>query len=497
MCFEEEVQKVLEPMWRRSSREVEHLRGGNESFKDESERLDSEKMRLEGELRKCRTGGDERAVAEDVCDVIVVKVGRGGGETGLKEITDELRRKNDELEGDKRKLESLLQDWGKKYKELDQRVLQLERDASMRKNEEQCVLGSREGESAVPGETDGLIDVDACGNGSTWHGDDSTGGGTVSFVHDARKKLDFGTGACLSPLAGSSRKSPVKEHGVLQGDVRTPLKEVEVITIDDDIGEPGNLRVDFLSYYKPTVDKDLGGSNQERRKKELKRKRGLRLNLIEGENSYIHGNGAGMSSTEADGRKMGQNVSIESCPSSPVSGGLGISFTRSIRDVTIVKQHGQKNTEAKVSKNRSSKKSAFNYIAHENQAGLSTAKPDDGSYLHGRGWKDAEELRSDLERDDELCMKAVCALYRRQNLARKAMDNRICQGFSGLRVLRGNFLGEFLTDRDPQYKLKRSVKDLQDHCPRGLSDCRNIALEHSNQLFTTYQKKEDPYFPME
>lgn len=204
-------------MWRRSSREVEHLRSGDESFKDESERLDSEKMCLEGELSKCRTGRDERALAEYACDVLAVKVGRGGGETGLKEIPDELRRKNDELESEKRKLESLLRDWGEKYKELDQRVLQLERDVSMRKNEEQCVLGSRAGESAVPGETDGLTDVDACGNGSTWHGDDSMGGGTVSFVHDARKKLDFGRVACLSPLAGSSRKSPVKEDGVLPG----------------------------------------------------------------------------------------------------------------------------------------------------------------------------------------------------------------------------------------------------------------------------------------
>lgn len=77
-------------------------------------------------------GVAERPVtAEDVYDVIMERVRRGGRETSLKEILDELRRRIDELEGENRELESWPWVWGKKYKDLDQRILQLERDASM------------------------------------------------------------------------------------------------------------------------------------------------------------------------------------------------------------------------------------------------------------------------------------------------------------------------------------------------------------------------------
>ncbi|KAI3412603.1 uncharacterized protein J3R85_017133 [Psidium guajava] len=79
------------------------------------------------------------------------------------------------------------------------------------------------------------------------------------------------------------------------GDERTPLKEAKLINIDDDKVGSGNLSENYLSYHKPTVVKDLGGSNQEREKKKTsERKRDLRLNLNEDENNYIHGNGVGI-----------------------------------------------------------------------------------------------------------------------------------------------------------------------------------------------------------
>ncbi|KAI6678485.1 hypothetical protein NL676_039281 [Syzygium grande] len=76
-------------------------------------------------------GVAERPVtAKDVYDVIMERVSRGW-ETSLKEILDELRRRIDELEGENRELESWPWVWGKKYKDLDRRILHLERDASM------------------------------------------------------------------------------------------------------------------------------------------------------------------------------------------------------------------------------------------------------------------------------------------------------------------------------------------------------------------------------
>ncbi|XP_048131637.1 spindle pole body component 110-like [Rhodamnia argentea] len=131
-------------------------------------------------------------------------------------------------------------------------------------------------------------------------------------------------------------------------------------------------------------------------------------------------------------------------------------------------------------------------IAHEKDVGSGTTKLGDGSCLHGGAWKNAKELYSDLGRDYELCMKAICALYKRKKLAWKAMG-RSSKGFSGLRLLRGNHLAEFLTDGDPQCRLKKSVEDLQDHCPGVLQDCQDIATEHCHQLFEMYQQKEDPF----
>ncbi|KAI6707105.1 hypothetical protein NL676_010067 [Syzygium grande] len=249
--------------------EAERLRSENEAFKNERERLISGKTRRERELRKCRAIRDECAVAgrpgiaEDVYDVDVKRVGRGvggGGGTSLKEMFNELTRKEEELVGEKRELESGLRLWEKKYKEYE-RVLQLGRDVSMPKNGEQCILGSRERESAaVLGENGGLISVGACGDrGSAWHGEDSKDGGTVSIACDARKKLDFGRGAWSSPLAGSSGKSPVKEDGVSQGDWSFPF--VEVSDNDDDCGGP-------------LGDEHRGRRNDEKGHKELERKRG-------------------------------------------------------------------------------------------------------------------------------------------------------------------------------------------------------------------------------
>ncbi|KAF8027725.1 hypothetical protein BT93_E0595 [Corymbia citriodora subsp. variegata] len=363
-----------------------------------------------------------------------------------------------------------------------------------------------EGEKGVPCEANSFsIENEDGGDGvGARKGNDSGVGGGASSPRKLRTMLYLGEGTCASATAsaGSSDKSLVKESLLSLGDGRTKLKEVEVCNMDDDIAGLGHLSANCLSYQKPTDGKHLQGSNQERKKREVKRKRGSRLNLIEGENDCNNANGTGVSQARADGRKMNQNVSIVVCSSSPVSCGLHKSFNQSVQDVTVVKQHEPKNIKGKDSKNSSGKLAVVNSIAHENEVGSGAAKPGNGSSLCGGAWKNVDELLSDLEKHDELCMRAICALYRRQILAaRKAMENGVCQGvcrgFSGLRVLRGISLGEFLTDRDPQFKLKRSVKELQDHGPRSLSDCRNIAIEHSNQLFAMYQQKEDPYFPTE
>lgn len=428
----EEVQKFLDAIQGSFDHELEHLRSENQSLRNEFERVYLENIRLEEELLKCRESSDEcvaaaarPGIAEDVYEVLMEKVGRGGRETSLKGVFHELRRKNDELENEKRESEIQVHVWATKYKELDERLSQLERDTS-------TLLGSREGESQVLPQPD---------RGSTQRGNDSNGVGSVSFTHNARKKQDFGTGACLSPLLSPSWKSSVKEDRVLQGDRSSPT--VEIIDSDDDCGGPSE---------KLSGDKYCGRRNYEKGNKELKRKR-----------DFV------------------SSVSDEH-------------FTQSLRGImAALKQCEQKNIKETDSDNSLSKSTGVNPIRHENGAGSASAKSDDGSSLHKERWKYEANMICDISEDDELCMNAVCALYRRQRS--KSMERSACQGFSGLLSPSENSLAEFLTGGDPEGKLKKSVKDLHDHYPTALNVCRSIAIEHSKQLFIMYRKKEDPFFP--
>ncbi|XP_030549681.2 uncharacterized protein LOC115754704 [Rhodamnia argentea] len=422
--------------------ELEHLRSENQSLRNEFQRVKLKNKRLEEELLKCRESSDECVVAavrpgiaEDVYQVLMEKVGRGGGQTSLKVVFDEQKRKIDELEDEKRESESQVRVWAKKYKDLDERLSQLERDTS-------TLLGNRDGESQVLPEPDVLIDANGFGDrGSTQCGNDSNGGGSVSFTHNARKKRDFGTGTCLSPLVGPSRKSLGKEDRVLQGDGSSPI--VEIIDSDDDCSGPSEML---------SGDKCCGRGNDEKGNKKLKRKRD----------------------------------SVSSVSDDPLN--------QSLRDILAsLKQFAQKNIRETDSDNSLSKSTGVNPIRHENGAGSASAKSDDGSSSHKERWKYVANMISDISKDDELCMKAFCALYRRQRS--KSMERSACQGFSGLLAPSKISLAEFLTGGDPEGKLKKSVKDLHDHDPEGLIVCRSIAIEHSEQLFIMYRKKEDPFFP--
>uniref|UniRef100_A0A2N9FY80 Uncharacterized protein n=1 Tax=Fagus sylvatica TaxID=28930 RepID=A0A2N9FY80_FAGSY len=112
-------------------------------------------------------------------------------------------------------------------------------------------------------------------------------------------------------------------------------------------------------------------------------------------------------------------------------------------------------------------------------------------------WEFEADMLAEFKIDSELCMKAVCALYRQQTSVKRSplglslSNNR---GFSKCDTLRGSTLAEFLIDGDPQRKLRKSVTELEKYDQKGLSDCKRLAIAHSKQLFEIYQKKEDPFF---
>ncbi|KAK1381699.1 hypothetical protein POM88_019435 [Heracleum sosnowskyi] len=103
------------------------------------------------------------------------------------------------------------------------------------------------------------------------------------------------------------------------------------------------------------------------------------------------------------------------------------------------------------------------------------------------------ELLTAFNKDDELCLNAVCALHRVEK-----RDNLSCgsqyRGFSSIDATRGNQLAKFLVDGDPQGKLRKSVKELQQCDSKGIDKCRKLARNHLKQLYQIYQKEEDPFF---
>ncbi|KAK4790137.1 hypothetical protein SAY86_017441 [Trapa natans] len=112
-------------------------------------------------------------------------------------------------------------------------------------------------------------------------------------------------------------------------------------------------------------------------------------------------------------------------------------------------------------------------------------------------WKFEGDMLAAFGKDPELCMKAVCALYRQQTADERASKGTFYanrRGFSKFDALRGSMLGDFLTGGDPEGDLKKSVKELQEHDPKAVEFCRTLASHYSKQLFDIYQNKEDPFF---
>ncbi|MCD7453878.1 hypothetical protein HAX54_022556 [Datura stramonium] len=112
-------------------------------------------------------------------------------------------------------------------------------------------------------------------------------------------------------------------------------------------------------------------------------------------------------------------------------------------------------------------------------------------------WEFEGDMLAAFGKDPELCMKAVCVLYRQQTSEEKCSKETIFhnqRGFSQWDAFRGSTMAEFLTDGDLQGDMKKSVKELQAYDPRGIELCTTLATRYSKQLFAIYKNKEDPFF---
>ncbi|KAL6850115.1 hypothetical protein ACP4OV_020742 [Aristida adscensionis] len=128
-----------------------------------------------------------------------------------------------------------------------------------------------------------------------------------------------------------------------------------------------------------------------------------------------------------------------------------------------------------------------------------------GRKRKAKEWKFEGEMLAAFRECPELCLKAVCALYRKQTEEEQfekaaLISNK--QGFSHtdatsaqrVQVQLGSHIAEFLLDGDLHGPLRKTVHQLEEHDPNARKFCQKVASHYSKQLFTIYQNKEDPYF---
>uniref|UniRef100_K3XR47 Uncharacterized protein n=1 Tax=Setaria italica TaxID=4555 RepID=K3XR47_SETIT len=110
-----------------------------------------------------------------------------------------------------------------------------------------------------------------------------------------------------------------------------------------------------------------------------------------------------------------------------------------------------------------------------------------------RNWESASEVYTSCLVNNEICMQAACALLRQKKLS-------IQEGKDGYTVVnksdvhRAASLAEFLLDGNLQGPLKRTAEELAKRDSGGVDLLARVAMGFSEQLFSIYRNKEDPYF---
>ncbi|KAL6530876.1 hypothetical protein OROGR_014736 [Orobanche gracilis] len=106
---------------------------------------------------------------------------------------------------------------------------------------------------------------------------------------------------------------------------------------------------------------------------------------------------------------------------------------------------------------------------------------------------EADMLRA-FQQDEQLCMNAVCALYRQQAKLKGHADLSEMGGFSPLDSVSGRALAEYLIDGDEELRLRKSVSEVKKQRPDVISQCRKLANINVEKLFAIYCAGDDPLF---
>ncbi|KAL7122884.1 hypothetical protein ACP275_01G071600 [Erythranthe tilingii] len=106
-------------------------------------------------------------------------------------------------------------------------------------------------------------------------------------------------------------------------------------------------------------------------------------------------------------------------------------------------------------------------------------------------WMSGAHMLEAFDKDDELCLKAVCALYRKQVYATESTTRGVLHRYE---TMRGRDLAEYLIDGDSELRLKKSVSEVKREFPDAINKCRILAVDYCEKLFMLYCSEEDPFY---
>ncbi|XP_048320463.2 uncharacterized protein LOC125418197 isoform X1 [Ziziphus jujuba] len=398
-----------------------------------------------------------------------------------KTTIDELKEKNSELESEKKGAEEELNRWMSRY---EQRVSRLEEDVKM--------LNSS---NAL--ERSGPVEVIE-GNGDDDNGENGIGESVRLPSEEENVASNWNENARVEQNEVSA-PSPLTEGEEGSGKF-APGDPILIADSDDDY-----MPVNNKGKSQNLADIEDSSMMGMERRRLLKRKRASSIDLCESESNKIHEDNTipshcsekGIPSVANDVEELrrplsqdqailrGSEEKIATVPPFPT---ILNRFSGGRIDELVDIEESTSSSESDDTDSTSDADADINELLSKYQ-----------KTGENKRWASEADMVSAFEKDPELCLNAVCALYRQHKSVMESASPGVYpfsddRGFKKFDAPRGIRLARFLIDEDPHGKLRRSVKELELQNRKGLSECRKLAVEHSKQLFKIYQNKEDPFF---
>lgn len=541
-----EIEGLLLAMKEEMEIEKKSLKKEKESMEEKARSERSERLKAEIELKECKR------------ECLQLKKEKGGFNELLsisgedKRIIRELREEICELKCAKLKVETEVDAYKSQFQELEMRVFLLEKDlmslipeepvnnvrVSRGVVEEKVVLNenvvtvktevvccdsndsiaveangdprshspeSRNGDVGGPGSVSG----EGSGLGERAMMENGNGSDRVGNVKAETIDVDNHENMVLGASGGSGSNLPENGDGNIGasgGCTRQSQDIIEINDSDDDSSSSATLSGKKLTKQGYQHEADLGLEDVNNETKLLKRKRTSPSNSKD--------DSGGIKEPRAKKCQVliqgPESAPVNYCAATTMFSGSDDRrniFNQSRQAPTILRQYEE---EIRVGQNSQIQQRELVLDGSDGEQSSSSSDSDDFDFpndsmvikptqanrIHKK-WKSEADMVATLEQDEELRLRAVCALFGQQAAVQKSsnfMSTFQNQGFDKVDATRGTALVEFLTNGDPQGKLKKSTMELLADDPGGFRDCKRLTIKYSKQLFEMWQVKGDPLF---